>query len=195
MLIGLTGQIGAGKTTAADILKELGATVIDADRIGRQVVNQSSILRKQLAKSFGKDILTPTGRLKRQRLAELAFASETGKKRLNKLVHPYLLKELRRQVKQAKKKAELVVIDAALLLDWKLDREVDFVLVIHASLEDRLIRLKKRGISRVDALARQKAQLPFSEFRKRADRVVLNNGTKVMLKAKIKALYHALFSE
>ena len=140
----------------------------------------------RLKKAFGADIVDSKGRLRRKFLAARAFASSAGHTRLNALVHPYLLKELKRQMKAAVKKHPLVVIDAALLLDWDLDREMDFVLVVHTSLEKRLRRLLKRGISRKDALARLKNQLPFREFRQRADRLVLNNSDEADLERKIK---------
>ncbi len=177
MLIGVTGQIGSGKTTAAKILASFGAVVIDADEIGHQVVDESAQLRRKLAKQFGQDILTASGKLSRKKLADLAFADEVAKGRLNRIVHPALLRKLRRQMKELTKRHAVVVVDAALLLDWNLDREMDLVLVIHASKEMRLKRSVKRGFSREDVLARQKAQVSFSEYRRRADRVILNNGT------------------
>lgn len=195
MLIGLTGQIGAGKTTAARILKQLGAVIVDADMIGREVVDNSAALRAGLARAFGRDILDGRGKVRRKRLAELAFASRTGRDRLNALVHPYLLRELRERVKAGLKKHKVVVIDAALLLHWGMDREVDFVLVIHAGLETRLARLAARGIGRRDALARARAQLPYREFNRRADRVILNNGTPEDLNRKITALFDQLVSQ
>jgi len=189
MYIGITGQIGSGKTTVAKIFASFGAAVIDADHIGRQVVDRSAQLRKRLASQFGGEILTASGRLSRKKLARLAFADEAAKQRLNRLVHPFLLKELRRQMKELAKRHDVVVIDAALLLDWELDRPMDVVLVIHASQETRLKRLAARGISKEDALARQRAQVPFSEYRKRADYVVLNNSTVEKLQAKLQHLY------
>ena len=186
MLIGLTGQIGAGKSTAAAVFKKTGARIIDADRIGREVVNNSALLRKRLKQAFGPEIFDKNGNLKRKTLAEKAFASSANHAQLNSLVHPCLLKELRRQMRTAEKSYRLVVIDAALLLDWNLDREMDFVLVIHTSLEKRIQRLIKRGISRKDARARLKTQLPLSVFRDKADRLILNNGTEGELERKIK---------
>lgn len=185
MLIGLTGQIGAGKTTAAVMLASMGAYVIDADLIGHEVVDSSPQLRRKLGHQFGPDIFDWRGRLKRRLLARRAFANEESRRLLNNLVHPYLLKELHRQVRVAARSYNLVIIDAALLLDWHMDREVDFVLVIHASRNTRFARLARRGISRADAMARQKAQLPFREYQRRADRLILNNVTPANLKTKL----------
>lgn len=191
MIIGLTGQIGSGKSTAALILKSLGAIIIDADKIGHQVVEQSKRLQKKLQKEFGKDIINISGQVNRKILAERAFASNSAKKKLNALIHPYLLKELQNQINKKHKKSKIVVIDAALLLDWNYDKKVDFVMVIHTSLEKRIKRLEKRGISRSDAIARQRAQLPFSEYQKRADRIILNSSTPGTLKQKLIKLWQS----
>lgn len=193
MTLGVTGQIGAGKTEAVRILARMSdALVVDADLIGRQVVDQSSALRRKLANRFGREILTPTGRLRRKVLAGLAFADETGRRDLNSLVHPYLLKELRSQIKTGLRVHRLVIVDAALLLDWNLDKEIDITLVIHASLKLRLERLAARGMDRADALARQQSQLPYSVYRARADRLILNNGGLKELESKL-ATFHKKF--
>lgn len=186
MLIGVTGQIGAGKTTAARMLAGFGGAVVDADGIGREVVESNPKLLRKLAAVFGSDILTPSGRLRRSKLAQRAFADRAGRATLNKLVHPHLLKELRRRLTRLLRSYDVVFVDAALLLDWDLDREVDLVLVIHAGQQVRFSRLGERGISYADALVRQRAQLPFSEYRRRADRIILNNDDKNVLKRKLK---------
>lgn len=181
MLIGLTGQIGAGKSTAADILASFGAVIIDADRIGRDVVNNSPALLRRLVKAFGPEILTKNGNLSRASLARVAFADIAGTRTLDRLVHPHLLQSLRRKAAALQKQNHIVVIDAALLLNWKMDREVDCVIVIQTTKERRMKRLTKRGMSLSDAKARQRSQLPLSEYRKRGDIIVPNNGTKAEL--------------
>ena len=185
MLIGITGQIGAGKTTAANILKAMGAVVIDADKIGRKVVETNPKLIQKLARAFGPQILTPMGNLRRKKTAELAFSSEKNRKLLNSLVHPYLLRELKNQIKRNLDKNKVIVIDAALLLDWKLDNVVDLTLVIGCSKEKRMTRLLKKGLSKSDALARMKSQLPFRDYQKRADKVILNSSTAAAFKRKV----------
>ncbi|MEW5795468.1 MAG: dephospho-CoA kinase [Candidatus Zixiibacteriota bacterium] len=192
MIVGLTGLIGAGKTTAAREFARLGAAVIDADRIGRDVVDKSAALRRSLMRAFGSDIVDGAGRIRRKQLAALAFADKRSRDKLNEVVHPHLLKELRRQVRNARNYHEIVVIDAALLLQWRLGRLIDFVLVVEASRESRLSRLVARGMSRPDALAREKMQLPRREFIRRADRVIRNNTTTDDLARKIQRLHAQL---
>lgn len=185
MVIGITGRIGSGKSTAAKIFKAMGAAVIDADRIGREVVDGTPRLLQELKKRFGPQIVSASGKLRRKKLAELAFESEEARQGLNGLVHPYLLKELRRQMKAFARTHEITVIDAALLLEWNLDRELDAVILIHAPEAVRLERMNKRGISRSDALARQRRQLSYTEQGRRATHVIFNNTTEGELKRKL----------
>ncbi len=191
MLIGLTGKIGSGKSSAASILESFGAIIIDADKIGHQVVDNSKALQMKLQKEFGKDIISKTGKVNRKKIAQRAFANDTGKKKLNSIVHPYLLKEIKSQIHKYIKNNNIIVIDAALLLDWNYDKKVDYVLVIHTSLENRIRRLKSRGITRIDAISRDKAQLPYKEYQRRADKVILNNSTPTNLKNKLSKLWHS----
>jgi dephospho-CoA kinase len=192
MLLGLTGQIGAGKSTASRILREFGAYIIDADLIGKDVVENSPTLLRKLTRQFGKDILTSSSKLNRKALASRAFASDETKAALDTLVHPYLLKELRLQVKALQKNYSVVVIDAALLLDWELDKEVDYVLVITASQTNRVARMHRRGFSTEEVLARQSTQPSLIEYRTRADYVIPNNGTEEMLRRRLFHLWGRL---
>ena len=178
MLIGLTGQIGAGKSTVAEILTTHGALVVDADLIGREVVESSGELFGQLIATFGSDILSPEGTLDRTKLAEIAFKDDESKAKLNKLVHPHLLLALYARVKELDPTNNLVVIDAALLLDWGLDSSVDEVWVVESDEIQRLSRLIDRGFTEADALARQKAQPSAEEFREKATRLIANNTSR-----------------
>ncbi len=195
MLIGITGQIGAGKSTAAQVLSNMGAAVIDADKIGREVVVNNPKLLKQLVKTFGRKILTISGKLDRDNTAKIAFSSIANKRKLDRLVHPFLLQKINEEIMNTPTSRRVVVIDAALLLDWRLDKIVDRVLVIHSSEKRRFRRLLKRGITPADAKARQLLQLPYAEYRKRADKVILNNRTKSALMSKVKKWAKPLFGK
>lgn len=189
MFVGLTGQIGAGKSSAARILESFGAKVIDADQIGRRVVNESAALRRKLALAFGSDVILPNGQLDRPKVAARAFVDDHARGLLNSIVHPLLLKELGREMKLSRRQYPVVVIDAALLLDWGLDRQMDLVLAIDAPEDIRFARLVARGISREDALARQMMQMPHAEFMARADKVIVNDGTEDDLRGKLRQFW------
>ncbi len=187
MIIGITGLIGSGKSTAARILSEHGAALIDADKIAREVIELYPALLKKLVRQFGGSILTPSGRLRRKKLATLAFADEQATQQLNRLTHPYIAREIRTQTKRAIGRSSLVVIDAALLLGSAIEKDMDLILVIHAGEEIRLKRLLKRGTTTSDARRRMRAQLPFAEFRRRADRLIVNSGSPASLEKKLLA--------
>ncbi len=192
MLIGLVGQIGSGKSEVAAIFRKFGAHIISADKIGKDVVEKNPVVLKRLIKTFGPEILTPSGRLRRKRLGCLAFAGEKSKARLNAIVHPYLLKELTRQSKAANRKYKLVVIDAALLVDWGWHKKVDLTILVHAKKEILVSRLIKKGYSRGEALERLKSQLSYSALRKASDLVISNNGTLKDLRPKVERIVNRL---
>lgn len=190
MKIGLTGQIGAGKSTVAVVFKSKGAAIIDADAIGKSVVDTNPSVLRRLTNAFGQEILNSSGSLNRSRLAALAFADAQSTARLNRLVHPYLLRELRRQLKECSRGHRVIVVDAALLHLWRLEREMDFTLVIAAPLAVRISRMKYRGISRLDAIKRDRSQFPLAEMRKRSDMVIRNSGSKHELQVKALRIWH-----
>jgi dephospho-CoA kinase len=192
MLIGITGRFGSGKTEAARIFAESGARVISADDIGRRVAAKSPEIRRRLAQEFGNDILTPTGRVRRRILGQRAFSSEAGKKKLNKIVHPELLRELDVRTSAALKRYKIVVIDAALLIDWGLDRKVDLTIVIHTKNRVRMSRLEGKGYSQSEAIMRSRSQLTYEQLRKRADLVIFNNESLDLLRVKIKKIIDCL---
>ena len=193
MLIGLTGQIGAGKSTVADILTRLGAVVIDADSIGKAVVNLYPPLQAKLAAEFGEDILERGG-INRRRLASRAFRDAESKARLDKLVHPYLLRELRGRVARAKRFGVPVVIDAALLLQWKLDRECQIVIGLFAGESLRVKRLILRGLDKQDIAARMRLQSSPAQIRAVADYTVTNNGSPKALESRVRKVWEDIFA-
>ncbi|KAA3633416.1 MAG: dephospho-CoA kinase [Calditrichaeota bacterium] len=192
MIIGITGLIGSGKSTATDYFVSKGFLLVDADIIGKEVVESNKSLLKKLVSEFGKEIVTPTYKLRRKKLAELAFKDKQSTEKLNKLVHPYLLKEINTQIKRAKSRN--IVIDAALLIYWGLHKKIDFTLLVHASLEDRIKRMKKRGYSEQQVKQITKRQLPYRILQKRADRTILNNRSAKDFIRKLDNFYQQLMS-
>jgi len=187
ILIGVTGQIGAGKSTVANILQSLGCHVISGDELGRQVLDSNSTVRKRLAKVFGGDILLPNGMINRSELGRRAFASEVTRRRLNAIVHPPLLKKLDRQISQCRKKEPVVVIDATLLIEWGYHKKMDQIIVVIAPKELRHRWLTARGIARKDIRARESLQLTKKEFKSYATKVLSNSGSIPALRSSVAA--------
>ncbi len=192
MLIGLTGQIGAGKTTVANILRGLGAVIIDADRIGREVLADNPAVKRALVRAFGSEVADKRGRINRRAVAGAAFASDSSRRKLNQIVHPHLLKELHRQVKERTNCGKIIVIDAALLLEWKLDHTVDAVIVVRAPAIVRLNRMVARRFDRADIRRRMHLQLRWPEYRRRADVIITNNGNSAELRRQVVATWNCL---
>lgn len=192
MVLGITGKIGVGKSTVTKIFESLEWAVVDADKIGNFVASNNRTVLKQLAKEFGNDILTAHGHLKRKVLREKAFKNKKTTQTLNKLVHPYLLKELFSQVKKHTDKHKNVIIDAALLLDWNLDKKIDAVVLIHANEKLRTKRMLSRGFSNSSFKEIDKQQKNFQELRNRSDYLIYNTGTEKQLREKVERLIKKL---
>jgi len=192
MLLGLTGRIGVGKSEVAEIMRREGAFIINADKIGKQVVDENQQVLKRSVRAFGEGIINSRGKLNRRKLGRVALACEENTRRLNEIVHPYLLTEMGRQVKAAIKREGLVVIDAALLIDWGWQKKVDMVILVHAPDRVCITRLRRKGYSIAEAKERLNSQLSYSELKKHAGIVITNCKSIEMLQVKVKKLLQGL---
>ena len=194
MIVGLAGQIASGKSIVAEEWRRLGALVVSGDGIGKQVVDHDLKLRQRLAREFGSQILTPSGKLRRKQLGQIVFGDRSKIERLNALVHPPLLRELRRWIRSFRRKptAPHLVVDAALIFDWGLERELDAVVVVESKIADQLQRLAKLGLSESEARRRIRHQLPKSYQRRLANHVIRNSGSLAELRKKARKLFKKL---
>jgi len=179
--IGLTGGIASGKSTAAARLAELGATVIDHDLLARQAVAPGSDGLALVAAEFGADVVGRDGTLDRPALGAIVFADPEARTRLNAIVHP-IVRRLADDAEAAVRTDDpgaVVVHEIPLLVETGQAADFDLVLVVHASEEVRVERLmRERGLSRVQALARIRAQAT-DEDRLAAATVVLAGGSTI----------------
>ncbi len=177
-VVGLVGLPGSGKSTVARALARGGARVLDADAIGHAVTDGDPDVRAGLAADYGDDVYGPAG-LDRARVAARVFADAGARARLNRLVHPRIQAALRDGIEAARRAGfeGVVVVDAALLLDWGFERECDAVVAVAAPLEARLERLERqRGWTREQALSRMAAQRTEAELAAAADVTLDNTG-------------------
>jgi dephospho-CoA kinase len=180
-MVGLTGGIGSGKSTVADLLRARGAIVIDADLIARQVVEPGTETLQKLVERFGADILQADGRhLDRAALAGKAFVDDESRKDLEAITHPAIGAEFLRQVGEAQP-GTVVVHDVPLLVESKRGFDYGAVIVVEAPREVRIERLEQRGIPRADAEARMAAQASDDERRAIATWVIDNEGDRAAL--------------
>ena len=192
LLVGIGGNMGSGKSTVASELKRYGAKIIDADEMGWSIIAKGSDEYRQLVKTFSRGILTKTGNIDRRALGKLAFASKASLAKLNAIAHPALLDRVRKEIDRNRK--GLVVVDAALLFAWGLDKEVDVAILVTAADRLKIKRLVDAGMKEEDIAARLKLQAPDSKIWSRADFVLENKGSFAELRRKCRALWNFFYS-
>ena len=177
LLVGLTGGIGSGKSTAADLLGQKGATIVDADVAARAIVEPGRPALAALVERFGDDILLADGQLDRPGLARRAFADEESRLALNGITWPAIIEEFGDRIDEAPVDA-VVVCDVPLLAEGGpgSERSSAAVIVVEAPHEVRLARLEERGIARDDAERRMAAQATDDARREYATYVLDNSG-------------------
>lgn len=188
--VGLTGGIASGKSTAAAILSELGAVIIDADRIARDVVELGAPGLETVKTAFGQDVLRPDGSLDRQRLARLVFDDPEALATLNGIVHPLVREETRARIAQLPQDV-VVVNDVPLIVENDMAAQYHLVVVVGASAQVRLERAMARGLTREEALSRIAAQADDDARRRAADVWVDNEGTEDQLRSVVELLWRA----
>jgi dephospho-CoA kinase len=193
LLVGLTGGIGSGKSTVADLLRTKGAVIVDADQVARAVVEPGQPAFAALVERFGERILDADGRLDRAALAAIAFADDDGRKALGDITWPAIGKEFERQIRVAPPEA-IVVCDIPLLVESKsaAARPYKAVIVVEAPIGLRLDRLEVRGVPRDDAERRMAAQATDDERREVATHLVDNGGDLEHLTRQVDAIWDEL---
>jgi len=187
--IGLTGGIGAGKSTVARELERLGALVVDADAIAREVVAPGTPGLAAVVAEFGDSVLTPDGSLDRPAMGRIVFADPAARARLEAITHPLIRAESARRAAAAPP-GTVVVHDVPLIVERGLAAQYDLVVVVGADEDVRLERLvRDRGMTREDALARIRAQATDAERRAVADVWLDNSGTQEELLAQVRDLW------
>ena len=192
--VGLTGGIGAGKSTVAAMLEEKGAVVIDADAISRELVEPGEPALHLLVDAFGPGIVRPDGSLDRGRLAQLAFSTEDGTGRLNAIMHPLIRAESQRRLDAAEEAgAEVVVYDMPLLVETGQEDLVDLVVVVDVPVEQQVSRaVGMRGLEESDVRRRIQAQASREERLAVADVVIDNSGDRWETERQVDELWERL---
>ncbi len=189
--IGLTGGIGSGKSTAAARFAELGALVIDADTIAREVVEPGTPGLDRVVSRFGPAVLRPDGSLDRPALAGLVFDDAEALAALNAIVHP-LVAARRAELMAAAGPDAVVVSDVPLLVETGMAGEFDAVVVVEAPLDQRLARLAARGLAESEARARIARQASDEQRRAVATVLLDNSGSRQQLARQVDAAWQRL---
>ena len=193
-VIGLTGGIGSGKSTVAAMLGELGAIVIDADKVGHEVYRPGTDGFRRVVEAFGAAIVAPDGTIDRRRLGARVFGDPAELARLNRLVHPLIGEEIRRRMQTALAGGDgrPIVVEAAIMLEagWRFFDRI-WVVVVRRDVAVARV-MASRGLSRAEVEQRIDAQMSNAERRQVADVVFENDGTLAELRAKVEAAWDAL---
>lgn len=192
-VIGLTGGIGSGKSTVSQLLAELGAVTIDADKAGHDALKDAEI-KQEVVAAFGPQILGPERNIDRQRLGEIVFGHQESLAKLNQIMHPPMYHMVKAQIEQYREQGvEVVVLEAPLLIEAGWTSLVDEVWVTVAPEASVLQRLEERaGLSEAESLARIRSQMSNDERVKQADEIIDTDCRLDQLKVKVKELWRKL---
>jgi len=194
-IIGLTGGIGSGKTTVAAMLRERGATVVDADEAARAVVEPGQPSLAEIRALFGEVVLGADGRLNRGALAQLVFDDEPARLRLNAIIHPRVREWMAAAIAEAAGAGVgTVFMDTPLLYETGLDKGMAETVVVWVPEPLQIERAVARGMAEDDVRARVAAQMSLAEKRARATRVIDNSGSLEDTARQVDELWSSLHS-
>jgi dephospho-CoA kinase len=193
-VIGLTGGIGSGKSTVSQCLAELGAVILDADKVGHEASKPDTEAWRDIVATFGEQVVAPGGEIDRKKLGEIVFSQPKALSQLNQIMHPRMYDMMRTQIEEYRRQgADVVVLEAAVLMEANWTSLADEVWVTVASESAVLERLKQqRGLTEDQILARIHSQLPAEERGKHAAVVINNDGDLSEMQAKVKELWDRL---
>ncbi len=195
MIVGLTGGIASGKSLVSRVFKDLGAHVIDADRIVHGLLEPGQRAWEEVLAHFGAAIEGPDKTIDRRKLGHLVFADTEKRAWLNQCLHPKVFEVFTTQIRHliAREPRALVVLDAALLIETGYHRKMDKVVVVYADEEQQMKRLMDRdGFSSEQAMARIRSQMPLEEKKRHADYVIMNTGDRAETERQARAVFAEL---
>ena len=197
LLVGLTGNVGSGKSTVAQMLSERGATIVDADVLARRAVELGTAAFEKIIAKWGAAVLGPDGHLDRAALRRVVFADHEQLEELNQIVHPEVERLRGRLVEQARKRGDrLVICDIPLLFERHMTDRFDRIILVDAHRGVRLERLvKDRGLTETEAMDMIAAQMPAELKRARADFIIENDGTLTQLERRVQDVWSSLSND
>ena len=197
LLVGLTGNIAAGKSTVAQLLSERGATVIDADILARRAVERGTAAYDKIVQRWGSTVLGPDKQLDRPSLRRIVFDDAEQLEKLNEFVHPEVERQRGVLVDEARERGDRIVIcDIPLLFEARLVDRFDKVILVDATRPRRLERLvHERQLPEAEAMKMIAAQMPAELKRARADFVIDNDGTIADLEKRVRAVWTELSAD
>lgn len=198
LLVGLTGGIASGKSLVTRIFRDLGAHVIDADKIVHELLAPGEDANREIAEHFGAAVRLPDGAIDRRKLGDIVFSDHGQRTWLNACIHPRVYQAFHTQAHHIRQRdpSAIVVLDAALLIETGYHTKMDKVVVVYARRDDQLCRLMERDrFTREQALARIDSQMPLEEKRLLADFEIDNRGTREETEKQVREVFERLRKE
>ncbi len=196
-LIGLTGNIASGKTVVADLLKEKGATIIDADTLSREAVQPGTKVLETITSRWGSEVLDSAGTLDRAALRRIVFTDQAQLDELNAIIHPEIARLRDTSIDAARKRGDKIVVCVIpLLFERKMVDNFDTIVLVDSPRELRMERLvETRGLDEAEAMNMIASQMPAELKRARADYVIENTGPMATLRTDVDALWESLLGK
>ena len=180
LIAGLTGSIATGKSTVSAILKDLGAFIVDADKIARDVVAPGMKAWEEIVRVFGKDVLQKTGEIDRESLARIVFNDNVMRSKLEEIIHPEVMRVIDEEIRSIKSHSSdaVVILDVPLLIEVGMHEGMNEVIVVYCPEDMQIMRLMIRdNISREEALTKVRTQMPIEKKRCLATLLIDNSAT------------------
>ncbi len=188
LILGITGNIGTGKSTVARMLGELGAELIEADQVAHTVMRPGTPVNAHVVRAFGPQVARPDGEIDRKRLAAIVFADPSALAQLEAIVHPATVEAINRRIAAAC--AEVVVVEASKLIEAGLADSCHTVWVTTCREDQQIDRAADRGMTRDEAERRFRSQSPQDQKTDRADVVIDNSGSLARTRAQVRAAWN-----
>ncbi|MDH5174657.1 MAG: dephospho-CoA kinase [Elusimicrobiota bacterium] len=207
LIVGLTGGISSGKSTVLKIFRNFSCKTVDADEIARRLTRPGKKVLQEITKKFGREILDDKGRLNRKRLAETIFRDRRKRKCLNAIMHPEIIAEIKRKIREfqklerrsgltaRKRKREVLLVDIPLLFEAKLEYLVNKIILVYVPQKIQIERLQREdNLTLKQAKSRISAQIPLYEKKKHADYVINGDLSSAGLRKQAEAVWKELIS-
>jgi len=191
MKVGLTGGIGAGKSTVADLFSKRGAVIIRSDELARQVIEPETSGYEQVLSRFGKEIVNDKGSIDRAKLAQVVFNDDVALKDLENIIHP-LVRERTNKLMSAQTPETIIVNEIPLLLEKKMESLFDFLVIVISNEKNRLERLYQKGLTEDQAKARIAKQVNDDTRKAAADFLIVNDGNLDQLDTDVQKIWQTL---
>ncbi len=193
--VAVSGGIGSGKTEACKMFASFGVTVLFTDTLARELIDTSLEIKKRLRKEFGPEVFLQDGKLDRRRMAKIVFTDDSAKERLDNIVHPYVLEEIRKKIASLKRRKvdNIMMVESALIFESGAEHLFDYIIVIDADEAERIERIVRRDhVTRTEVLQRIKSQMPAAMKKKKADFILQNSGDMSALRANCRFIFTLL---